>query len=107
MFSFILNIIWATSCAIRDVVLTIITGKLSKISAYHLWHNSHDANPFEVCSDNFIKTQLPQNVSASCRVQIISEFLNTSLDNNTDIKRMESKLSDYILGFRAAHFKEN
>lgn len=107
MFSFIFNVLLSIVYGFHSIIMTLITGKLCKISTYHHYHNSHDANPFEVCSDNFIKTQLPQNVSASCRVQIISEFLNTSLDNNTDIKRMESKLSDYILGFRAAHFKEN
>ncbi len=106
MFNFIFNVLLSVVYGLWSIIMTLVTGKLCKISTYHSYHNSHDANPFEVCKDRYIKTQYPTNVSVTCKRQIISDFLKVAIDNHTDSKRMDVKLNEYLRDLKNNQFNE-
>jgi hypothetical protein len=75
------------------LILTIITGKLSKISVYHTW-NTTDTSIFNICSDEYIKTNFPSQVSDKCKKKIIQDFIDyiINLNYNSKSKIMVDRL---------------
>jgi len=77
MFQLIYNIISAIFYSIWSTALTIITGKLAKISPYHADKPLlHDNSMFDICSDKYIKTDTPRLVTDWCKERIIKDFIN-------------------------------
>ena len=107
MFNFIGNTIYSVLYGIYSVVITLFTGKLCKISIFHSYHNLHNANPFCLCDDEFIKTTNPKNVSVSCEYLIISSFINATADNSSEVNKMYSKLDKYVKDLKCINFKED
>jgi hypothetical protein len=75
MFKACYNISFSFIVSIHFMILTIITGKMSKISPYHFETNDHDNGVLDVCSDKYKQTHLPSNVSVACKELIINDFL--------------------------------
>jgi len=57
-------------------ILTLVTGKLSKVSPYHLDRATGNHGLTGICSDQFIKTDDVRLVSARCKRTIIQEFIS-------------------------------
>jgi hypothetical protein len=85
MFQLCYNISVAIHCSIYHLLLTIITGKLPKISYYHFEKDSLGNNFFNICNDKFIKTNYKNNVSNDCKRLIIKEYID-SLHNDEYFK---------------------
>jgi hypothetical protein len=65
------------------LIMTIITGKMVKISPYHFDKQSDNNTFFNICSDKYIKINLTNNVSKSAKIKIIQEFIShLSKDEN-------------------------
>ena len=92
MFQFIYNIIQSIVYSIWIIIMTIITGKMIKVSPYHFDKQSDNNGFFDICRDKYIKINHPSNVSDSCKKIIIADFIDYinrdeyfySNANNTD-----------------------
>jgi len=89
MFQIIYNIITATFFAMWSIILTVITGKLSKVSPYHFDKQSEDNSFFNICNDKFKKINYPSNVSENCKIAIIRDFI----DHLTEDKNFASNVN--------------
>lgn len=78
---FFYNVCQSIFAFIWMLILTIITGKMSKISFYHFEQQSEDINFFDLCSDKYIKTNYAANVSNGCRENIIQQFIDDLSEN--------------------------
>lgn len=76
MFQILYNFITVIFFSIWSIILTIFTGKLPKISAYHWDRNSENNTSTDFCSDKYIKTNMCRNVSNECKQLIIEDFLS-------------------------------
>jgi hypothetical protein len=74
------------------ILLTIITGKMSKVSLYHFDNELENNGFFDICSDKYIKTNYFSNVSDKCKYAIISDFLS-NLSRNKKFTSVVSTVS--------------
>lgn len=93
MFQFIYNVLQSIFNLFWMILLTIITGKMSKISPYHFDRGLHDNGFFNICSDEFIKTNHPKNVSPYCKKLIIEKFLDEGLSKNKQFLNVTTTVS--------------
>lgn len=92
MFKYLGNVIGTIGISLFTIIMTIITGKLSKISNYHLIHDSIECDgPLDICSDKLIKTNFSSNVSINCQKSIIMDFID-SLNKNQRFKNPTSQV---------------
>lgn len=91
MFQFIYNVIQSIFLSLWMILMTIITGKLPKISLYHFDKQAEYNSPFDVCSDKYIKTNYDSNVSNKCKHVIIDEYIN-SLSKNKKFSSVVSTI---------------
>ena len=75
MFQFIYNVMQSISFSIWSIIMTIITGKMVKISHYHMEKNSLDNSAIDICSDKYIKTDKVHLVSEKAKKLIIEDFI--------------------------------
>lgn len=75
MFQVIYNVVQAFSFSIWAIIMTIVTGKMVKISHYHIEKNSFDNSIFNICSDKYIKTDKMNMVTDAVKKQIINHFI--------------------------------
>ena len=75
MFQLLYNIIQSTFLSLYFIIMTIITGKLPKISLYHFDSSFKGHNGFNICSDKFIKENIPSEVSNEAKHKIIEDFI--------------------------------
>lgn len=63
--------------------MTIITGKMVKVSPYEFDGQKEDNTFFNICNDKLTKTNYPSNVSKNCKEIIIADFIDhLSRDTN-------------------------
>lgn len=83
MFQFIYNVTQSIFTSIWFIIMTIVTGKMVKVSPYEFDWKKEDNTFFNICNDKFIKTNYDSNVSSKCKELIISDFIeHLSRDNN-------------------------
>lgn len=76
MFQLIYNITVTFAYSFWSIIMTIITGKMTKISPYHMDHHSFDCSPISICSDKYIKTNRPSLVSDEAKLRIIQDYID-------------------------------
>ena len=92
MFQVIYNVVQAFSFSIWAIIMTIVTGKMVKISHYHMEKTSFDNGVFDICSDKYIKTDKVNMVTDVVKRQIINQFIThlsvsrEFLSSTSDIK---------------------
>lgn len=77
MFQFIYNVTQSILVSLWMILLTIITGKLPKVSLYHFDKRAENGGAFDICSDKYIKTNDHSNVSKECKDIIINKYINS------------------------------
>lgn len=83
MFRFIYNV-WVTiAYSIWSILLSIITGKMPKISVYHSQNDgvSFEQTPINICSDKFKKVYRKDVVDDYTKQSIIEDFLSHLLND--------------------------
>lgn len=75
MFRFIYNVVQTVLISMWYTIMTIITGKMVKVSIYHFDSKKDDNTLFNVCNDKFKKTNYASNVSSECKKTIINNFI--------------------------------
>jgi hypothetical protein len=92
MFQVIYNVVQSFSFSVWSIIMTIITGKMVKISHYHLDKDCFNNNAFDICSDKYIKTDKMNMVTDAVKKQIINHFIahlsasKEFLNSTSDIK---------------------
>jgi hypothetical protein len=76
MFQFIYNVTQSIFTSIWFIIMTIMTGKMVKVSPYSFDNQTEGNSFFNICSDRFKKTNYPSNVSDKCKELIISDFIH-------------------------------
>lgn len=97
MFQFIYNVFQSISFSIWSIIMTIITGKMVKISHYHLDKSYLDNNAFDICSDKYIKTDKERLVSEKAKKLIIEDFiayLSTQTNFNIPVSKANFPIFD-------------
>jgi len=82
MFKLIYNVFQTIGFSMFSISLSIVYGKMPKISAYHFNTSSQDNGVFDITNDKYIKTNSPDNVSGNCKRIIINEFINHLYSTN-------------------------
>lgn len=99
MFEYCYNVMIIIIHGLWMLILTIITGKMSKISVYHFNERSHDNSFFDVCNEYYIKTNNPSMVTPKCKKQIIEDYisyLNTCKDFSNVISGIDFPIFDGV-----------
>ena len=74
MFRLIYNVCTSFSLSIWFILMSIITGKISKVSIYHM--GKFGISPFDVCSEKYIKIENSDFVDSYTKEEIIRKFIN-------------------------------
>jgi len=75
MFQFIYNLNQTLFWSCWYIIMAIITGKMPKISPYHLDNNCLDNSFIDICSDKYQKIDKPSLVTQKAKELIINEFI--------------------------------
>lgn len=76
MFRLINNILFSFFYSIWSIFMTMVTGKLVKVSAYHSENSIFDSTVFNITNDKHIKIDQPYFVSEECKIRIIKYFID-------------------------------
>lgn len=82
MIRFIYNLIYTIFYSIWCIIITIITGKMSKVSAYHSERQLHDVSLIDVTDDMHIKTNNTSLVTNEAKEKIISDFIEHLINDD-------------------------
>ena len=75
MFNLICNITMSVITSIWFIYLTIVTGKMSKVSIYHFIKEPVNSNFYDICGDEYIKATKQSQLSNECKETTIKRFL--------------------------------
>ena len=75
MFRFIYNVVQVIFYCFWSLVLTVITGKMPKISPYHFDRQIRGDGMFDICSDKYIEDNTFSNASEDLKRRIIDDYI--------------------------------
>lgn len=93
MFKLLFNILCSFGFAVWSVILTIITGRIPTVNCYIFTNNLEDTGPFVICSHYHKQIHSKKNVSDSCKVNIIGDYI-TSLEKDREFIEFIDKSTD-------------
>lgn len=70
------NIFTTLAYNVYSLIMTIITGKIPKVSAYHFDKTDYGNNVINICNDKNIKCDNVNYVSDKVKKKIISDFIH-------------------------------